>query len=80
VDADGHFVDASALRALLSTAGISEVSLTIVYAKGGGRSNATVFALRRLGVPARHYVKGLNDWATDSHRPLIKGVQPGRAE
>jgi thiosulfate/3-mercaptopyruvate sulfurtransferase len=80
VDADGHFVDASALRALLSKAGISEVSPTIVYAKGGGRSNATVFALRRLGVPARHYVKGLNDWATDSLRPLVKGVQPGRVE
>jgi thiosulfate/3-mercaptopyruvate sulfurtransferase len=80
VDADGHFVDAPALRALLSKAGISEVSPTIVYAKGGGRSNATVFALRRLGVPARHYVKGLNDWATDSQRPLVEGVQPGRAE
>lgn len=80
MDADGHFVDASALCALLSKAGISEVSPIIVYAKGGGRSNATVFALRRLGVPAWHYVKGLNDWATDSLRPLVKGVQPGRAE
>jgi thiosulfate/3-mercaptopyruvate sulfurtransferase len=80
VDADGHFVNAAALRALLSKAGINEDSTTIVYAKGGGRSNATVFALRRLGVPARHYVKGLNDWATDSLRPLVKGVQPGRAK
>ncbi len=80
VDADGQFVDASVLRELLSNAGISEVSPTIVYAKGGGRSNAIVFALRRLGVPARHYVKGLNDWAKDSHRPLVKGAEPGRAE
>jgi thiosulfate/3-mercaptopyruvate sulfurtransferase len=80
VDADGHFVDAAALRALLSKAGIREESPTIVYAKGGGRSNAAVFALRRLGVPARHYVKGLNDWATDSLRPLVTDVQPGRPE
>ena len=77
---DGTFLEPAALRALMSEAGIETDRPIILYSKGGARSNATVFALRRLGVPARHYVRGLNDWATDSHRPLVKGVQPGRAE
>jgi thiosulfate/3-mercaptopyruvate sulfurtransferase len=79
VDTDGRFVDTATLRELLSKAGIDEHSPTIVYAKGGARSTATVFNLRRLGIPVRHYVKGLNDWATDTHRPLVKGAEPGRA-
>jgi thiosulfate/3-mercaptopyruvate sulfurtransferase len=68
---DGTFVELAALRALASQAGIETDRPTIVYSKGGARSNSTVFALRRLGVPVRHYVSGLNEWALDPTLPLV---------
>jgi thiosulfate/3-mercaptopyruvate sulfurtransferase len=68
---DGTFLEPAALRALLSQAGIETDRPTILYSKGGARSNATVFALRRLGVPVRHYVAGLNEWALDPTLPLV---------
>ena len=44
--------------------------------QGGARSNAIVFALRRLGVPVRHYVSGLNEWASDPTLPLVTTSEP----
>jgi thiosulfate/3-mercaptopyruvate sulfurtransferase len=73
---DGTFLDPAALRALMSQAGIETDRPTIVYAKGGARSNATVFALRRLGVTVRHYVSGLNEWAADPTLPLVTASEP----
>ena len=73
---DGTFLDPAALRALMSQAGIETDRPTIVYSKGGARSNATVFALRRLGVPVRHYVSGLNEWASDPTLPLVTTSEP----
>jgi thiosulfate/3-mercaptopyruvate sulfurtransferase len=76
---DGTFLDPRALRALMSQAGIEIDRPTILYSKGGARSNATVFALRRLGVPVRHYVSGLNEWASDPSLPLVTTLEPLRA-
>jgi thiosulfate/3-mercaptopyruvate sulfurtransferase len=76
---DGTFLDSTALRALVSQVGIDLTRPTIVYAKGCARSNATVFALRRLGVPVRHYVSGLNDWALDPTLPLVTTAEPSGA-
>ena len=45
----------------------------IVYSQGGSRSGGVVFALRRLGIPARHYVLGLNDWSSDPSAPVEQG-------
>ena len=73
---DGTFLDPAALRALISQAGIETDQPTILYSKGGARSNATVFALRRLGVPVRHYVSGLNEWASDPTLPLVTTSEP----
>jgi thiosulfate/3-mercaptopyruvate sulfurtransferase len=73
---DGTFLEPAALRALVSRAGIETDRPTIVYSKGGARSNATVFALRRLGVPVRHYVSGLNEWASDPTLPLVTTSEP----
>jgi thiosulfate/3-mercaptopyruvate sulfurtransferase len=68
---DGTFLDPAALRALVSRAGIETDRPTILYSRGGARSNAVVFALLRLEVPARHYVSGLNEWALDPALPLV---------
>ena len=73
---DGTFLDAAGLRALMSQAGIETDRPIILYSKGGARSNATVFALRRLGVSVRHYVAGLNEWASDPTLPLVTTSEP----
>jgi thiosulfate/3-mercaptopyruvate sulfurtransferase len=73
---DGTFLEPAALRSLLSQAGIETDQPIIVYSKGGARSNATVFALRRLGPPVRHYVSGLNEWASDPSLPLVTTSEP----
>jgi thiosulfate/3-mercaptopyruvate sulfurtransferase len=73
---DGTFLEPAALRALVSQAGIETDQPIIVYSKGGARSNATVFALRRLGAPVRHYVSGLNEWALDPTLPLVTTSEP----
>jgi thiosulfate/3-mercaptopyruvate sulfurtransferase len=73
---DGTFLEPAALRALMSQAGIEIDRPTILYSKGGARSNATVFALRRLGVTVRHYVSGLNEWASDPTLPLVTTSEP----
>ncbi len=73
---DGTFLEPAALRSLMSQAGIEADRPTILYSKGGARSNATVFALRRLGVTVRHYVSGLNEWASDPTLPLATTSEP----
>ena len=73
---DGTFLEPAALRALISQSGIVTDRPTILYSKGGARSNATVFALRRLGVTVRHYVPGLNEWASDPSLPLVTTLEP----
>jgi thiosulfate/3-mercaptopyruvate sulfurtransferase len=73
---DGTFLEPAALRALMSQAGIETDRPTILYSRGGARSNAVVFALRRLGVPVRHYVSGLNEWASDPTLPLVTTPEP----
>jgi thiosulfate/3-mercaptopyruvate sulfurtransferase len=73
---DGTFLEPAALRELLKKAGIVTDRPTILYSKGGARSNATVFALSRLGVPVRHYVSGLNEWASIPTLPLVTTSEP----
>ena len=81
VDADGRFLSADAQREQLVKAGIAPERPIIVYAQGGGRSGGVVFALRRLGIPARHYYQGLNDWVSDPAAPVEEGARAGhRAE
>jgi thiosulfate/3-mercaptopyruvate sulfurtransferase len=80
VGTDGRFLEPTALRKLLEKAGIEADRPTIVYSKGGARSNAVVFALRHLGLSVRHYVPGLNEWAADPKLPLVTGLETGRTE
>jgi thiosulfate/3-mercaptopyruvate sulfurtransferase len=78
VDADGRFSNADAQRERLVKAGIAPERPIIVYSQGGGRSGGVIFALRRLGIPARHYYQGLNDWASDPAAPVVEGAGVGR--
>jgi thiosulfate/3-mercaptopyruvate sulfurtransferase len=73
VDADGRFLGADAQRALVAKAGIAPDRTIIVYSQGGSRSGGVVFALRRLGIPARHYLPGLGDWSSDPSAPVEEG-------
>lgn len=78
VDADGRFLNVDAQQAQLAKEGIKADQPIIVYSQGGSRSGGVVFALRRLGIPARHYVAGLNEWAKDASAPLAEGDEAGR--
>ena len=78
VDADGRFLSADAQREQLVKAGIASDRPIIVYSQGGSRSGGVIFALRRLGIPARHYYQGLNDWASDPAAPVEEGAGAGR--
>jgi thiosulfate/3-mercaptopyruvate sulfurtransferase len=81
VDADGRFLDASALRERITRAGIALDRPIVVYSQGGNRSSIVIFALRRLGTPARHYLPGLSDWVSDPSLPIVEGNEAGsRAE
>ena len=78
VDADGRFVSADAQREQLAKAGIAPDRQIIVYSHGGNRSAGVIFALRRLGIPARHYIGGLSDWESDPSAPVVEGAEAGR--
>jgi thiosulfate/3-mercaptopyruvate sulfurtransferase len=80
VDADGRFLDEPALRQRIREAGIHADQPVIVYSQGGGRSGAVLFALRRLGIRARHYYPGLGDWSRDPAAKIVPGAAPQRAE
>lgn len=73
VDADGRFLSEEAQREQLAKAGITADHTIIVYSQGGSRSGGVIFALRRLGIPARHYFPGLNDWSSDPASRLEEG-------
>jgi thiosulfate/3-mercaptopyruvate sulfurtransferase len=76
VDAEGRFLDAETQRARLAKAGIAADRPVIVYSQGGARSALAVFALKRLGIPARHYFPGLSDWSKVPSAPFILGADP----
>jgi thiosulfate/3-mercaptopyruvate sulfurtransferase len=73
VDAEGRFLDASAQRERFASAAIELDRPIVVYSQGGNRSSIVIFALRRLGIPARHYLPGLSDWASDPSLPIVEG-------
>jgi thiosulfate/3-mercaptopyruvate sulfurtransferase len=76
VDADGKFLDAETQRARLAKAGIAADRPVIVYSGGGARSALSIFALKRLGISARHYYQGLPDWSKGTSAQFIIGVDP----
>jgi thiosulfate/3-mercaptopyruvate sulfurtransferase len=73
VDADGRFLSVDAQRAQLAKAGITPDRTVIAYSNSGNRSGGIVFALRRLGIPARHYIAGFSVWASDPAAPVEQG-------
>jgi thiosulfate/3-mercaptopyruvate sulfurtransferase len=79
VNLEGRFLDPALQRARVVQAGIDPQRPLIVYSQRGGRSGLTVFALRRLGIPARHYRAGFADWVSDPQAPVIQGNEPARA-
>jgi thiosulfate/3-mercaptopyruvate sulfurtransferase len=78
VDADGVLLEPAALLERLTKAGVSSEKPIIVYSQGGGRSGLVLFALRRLGIPARHYYHGLADWVRETSAPIVTGAEPGQ--
>jgi thiosulfate/3-mercaptopyruvate sulfurtransferase len=78
VDTEGRFLSADAQREQLVKAGIAPDQPIIVYSQGGSRSGGVVFALRRLGIPTRHYFGGFNDWVSDESAPIEEGAGSAR--
>ncbi len=76
VDAEGRLVAPPAQRERLARAGVALDRPMIAYVGSGGRSGLFVFALRRLRVPAIHYVRGISDWRSDPTCPLVEGTAP----
>jgi thiosulfate/3-mercaptopyruvate sulfurtransferase len=79
VDADGRFLAPEVQLDRLARAGFAQGKPVIAYSAGGARSALVVFALHRLGIPARHYHAGLGDWLKDASAPIVTGDQPGEA-
>ncbi len=78
VDADGRFLDPAQQRERLIQAGIVPERPLIVYSQAGSRSGLAIFALRRLGIPARHYNAGFSDWIGDPQAPVVRGEEAAR--
>jgi thiosulfate/3-mercaptopyruvate sulfurtransferase len=78
VDGDGRFLDPALQRERLTQAGIVPQRPLIVYSQTGSRSGLAIFALRRLGIPARHYSAGFSDWISDPQAPVIQGDEAAR--
>jgi thiosulfate/3-mercaptopyruvate sulfurtransferase len=78
VDADGRWLDPALQRARLIQAGIDPQRPLIVYSQEGARSGLAIFALRRLGIPARHYRAGFADWVNDPQAPVVSGNETPR--
>ena len=76
VDEDGKFLDADIQRSRLAKAGIAADRPLIVYSAGGARSALTIFALKRLGISARHYYQGIPDWSKGGSAQFRIGADP----
>lgn len=79
VDEDGRFRGVDEQRRAAGGAGVAPDRPVIVYSQGGARSAIVAFAFERLGVPTRHYVPGLSDWASDPQAPIATGQEAARA-
>ena len=66
---DGTFLEPAARGSLMQQAGIETDRPTILYFEGGRPARTQPSCARRLGVPVRHYVSGLNEWASDPTAP-----------
>ena len=78
IDGDGRFLDPALQRERLIQAGIVPQRPLIVYSQAGSRSGLAIFALRRLGIPARHYYAGFSDWISDPQAPVVQGDEAAR--
>lgn len=79
VDEDGRFRKPEEQKRLLAESGFAADRPVIAYSQGGARSAIAIFALERLGIPARHYAPGLSDWASDAQAPIVAGQEANQA-
>lgn len=70
VDADGRFLDDSALRELVAHAGVRPGQPVITHCQGGGRASVDAFVFERLGFPTRNYYLGWSDWGNAEDTPV----------
>ncbi len=75
VDAQGRFLDPSALKAKLAEAGVKPGEPIITHCQGGGRASVNAFALESLGIPTRNYYLGWSDWGNADDTPVVEGPE-----
>jgi thiosulfate/3-mercaptopyruvate sulfurtransferase len=78
VDADGRFLDETALRATLQRSGVRPDAPVITHCQSGGRASVDAFVLERLGFPTRNYYLGWSDWGNAQETPIETGKRPDR--
>jgi thiosulfate/3-mercaptopyruvate sulfurtransferase len=73
VDADGRFLDETALRDKLSKTGVKPGEPVVTHCQSGGRSSVDAFVFERLGFPTRNYYLGWSDWGNADDTPIETG-------
>jgi thiosulfate/3-mercaptopyruvate sulfurtransferase len=76
VDADGRFLDKSALRALVDKLGVKRGEAVITHCQSGGRASVDAFVFERLGFPTRNYYLGWSDWGNADDTPVATSSEP----
>ncbi|WP_435006576.1 sulfurtransferase [Tundrisphaera lichenicola] len=77
VDAEGRFLEESALRGKVEAMKIKPGEPVITHCQGGGRSSVDAFAFERLGFPTRNFYLGWSDWGNATETPITEGRDPG---
>lgn len=76
IDSTGHLRPANELRSLFQSAGYAPGHQLVVYCTVGMRASHLYFVARSLGYHPRIYVGSMNDWASDSARPVARSSRP----
>lgn len=71
-DASGRLLPADSLRALFTQAGYAPGDELVIYCTVGMRASHLYFAARHVGLRPRIYLGSINDWISDSSRPVAR--------
>lgn len=77
VDAEGRFLEPTALRARFEALGVSDDATVGVYCGSGVTAAHTAFALALAGYRPHLYPGSWSQWSNHPDRPVALGSQPG---